>query len=100
MVDLVYRNQGAENTDWVTEDFLRSVGAAVPGLDVDAMMDAAGSDEVTAAMSKSQSSAAADRINSTPSFLLGETGGQLTRLEVSSLGPDEFKTAIDQLLNG
>jgi protein-disulfide isomerase len=100
VVDLLYRNQGGENTDWVTEDFLRSVGAAVPGLDVDAMLDGAGSDEVTAAMTKSQSSAAANRIDSTPSFLLGETGGELTRLEVQSLDPGEFKAAIDELLNG
>jgi protein-disulfide isomerase len=100
VVDLIYRNQGTENSDWVTDDFLRSVGAAVPGLDVDAMMDGTGSDEVTAAMTKSQSSAAANQINSTPSFLLGETGGRLTRLEVESLAPDEFKAAIDELLNG
>ena len=33
--ELIYRNQGTENSGWVTNAFLRSVGAGVPGLDVD-----------------------------------------------------------------
>ena len=36
----------------------------------------------------------------TPWFELGPTGGDLHRLEVSSLGPGEFRAAIDALLAG
>ena len=100
VVDLVYANQGAENGGWVTEDFLRSVGAAVPELDVDRMLAASDSAEVTAALEKAAADAQADGITGTPSFLLGETGGELDALEISSLGPEEFRAAIDELLQG
>jgi protein-disulfide isomerase len=98
VVDLVYANQGAENAGWVTEDFLRAVGAAVPGLDVDRMLEASDSAEVTAAIEEAAADAEADGISGTPSFLLGETGGELSALEISSLGPEEFRVAIDELL--
>jgi protein-disulfide isomerase len=100
MVELVYTNQGAENSGWVTDDFLRSVGEAVPGLDVDRMMEARDSAEVTATIEESAAEGQADQVSGTPSFLLGETGGDLQKLQVSSLGPDEFRAAIDQLLGG
>jgi protein-disulfide isomerase len=98
VVDLIYTNQGAENAGWVTDDFLRAVGAAVPGLDVDRMMDARDSAEVTAAMEEAAAAAQSDGISGTPSFLLGPTGGELEALAVSSLGPEEFRAAIDELL--
>jgi protein-disulfide isomerase len=98
VVDLVYANQGAENAGWVTEDFLRAVGTAVPGLDVDRMLEASDSAEVTAAIEEAAADAEANGISGTPSFLLGETGGELSALEISSLGPEEFRAAIDELL--
>jgi protein-disulfide isomerase len=99
VVDLVYTNQGAENGGWVTEDFLRAVGEAVPGLDVDRMLEARDSAEVTATIEEAALAAEADGITGTPSFLLGETGGELTPLEISSLEPGEFRAAIDELLD-
>ena len=98
VVDLIYTNQGAENSGWVTEDFLRAVAAAVPGLDADRMLEAADSSQVTAAVDESAVAAQSDAVSSTPSFLIGTTGGQLTPLEFSSLGPEEFRRAIDRLL--
>jgi len=98
VVDLVYMNQGAENSGWVTEDFLRAVGAAVPGLDADRMLEASDSAEVTAAIEEAAAAAQADGVTTTPSFLLGETDGELSPLEISSLGPEEFRAAIDELL--
>jgi protein-disulfide isomerase len=100
VVDLIYTNQGPENGGWVTEDFLRSVGAAVPGLDVDRMIDDSDSAEVTAAVDDAAVAGQRDGVTATPTFLLGETGGQLSRLEITSLGPEEFRAAIDQLLAG
>ena len=98
VVDLVYTNQGAENGGWVTEDFLRAVGEAVPGLDVDRMLEARDAAEVTAAIEEAGLAAEADGVTGTPSFLLGETGGELGPLEISSLEPEEFRAAIDRLL--
>ncbi len=100
VADLVYTNQGPENGGWVTDDFLRAVGAAVPGLDVDRMMEDRSSTAVTASIDKTSVEAQSSGVTGTPTFLLGETGGDLNRLEVSSLAPDEFHAAIDDLLNG
>ena len=98
VVDLVYTNQGAENGGWVTEDFLRAVGEAVPSLDVDRMLEARDAAEVTASIEEAALAAEADGVTGTPSFLLGETGGELGPLEISSLEPEEFRAAIDRLL--
>ncbi len=49
VVDLLYRNQGTENTGWVTESLLRSVGEATPGLDVGRMLSERGSSAVAGA---------------------------------------------------
>jgi protein-disulfide isomerase len=100
VVDLIYLNQGAENSGWVTDDFLRAIGEAVPGLDVDRMLEARDSAEATATMEEAAASAQADSVSATPSFLLGETGGELSALAISSLGPEEFRAAIDELLAG
>ena len=34
-VDLLYANQGEENSGWVTDEFLASVAAAIPGFDLE-----------------------------------------------------------------
>jgi protein-disulfide isomerase len=98
VVDLIYTNQGAENGGWVTDDFLRAVAAEVPGLDADRMLEAAGSSQVTASVDEWAVAGQRDDVSSTPSFLIGTTGGQLAPLEFSALGPEEFRQAIDQLL--
>ena len=32
--DIIYRNQGQENSGWVTADLLKNIASAIPGLDV------------------------------------------------------------------
>jgi protein-disulfide isomerase len=100
VIGLLYANQGAENAGWVTDDLLRDVGAAVPGLDADRMLDERGSASIGASIDETAVGAHAAGISGTPSFLLGPTGGKLSPLEVTSLEPDEFRTAIDKLLQG
>ena len=39
VVDLLYRNQGHENSGWLNDETLRLVGSSVPGLDVERMLD-------------------------------------------------------------
>jgi protein-disulfide isomerase len=98
--DLIYRNQGPENSGWVTPEFLESVADAVPGLDADAALSAAEQPAADAQLRAAAAQAQRAGIDSTPSFLLGRTGAQPRRLEVSSLTPDQFAAAIDELLGG
>ncbi len=102
LLDLLYRNQGAEGSGWITDDLLRALGRAVPGLDVDRMM-ADGSADATKAEIQESASAAAKAMGSrlrTPTFLAGASGGQLTEMPISTvdqLGPDGFRQLLDQI---
>lgn len=96
--EVFYRNQGQENTGYVTDSFLTRIAGA-------AKVDA------TQAKAASQSSGAEDFIvlgerqaktlgvASTPSFALGRTGSTLQKLNNSSLDAGAFTAPIDKLLS-
>lgn len=98
LVDLFYRNQGAENSGYVTADFLLSLSRAIPGLDEDRLLrDRSGA---AAQRMVEAGSAAFQRLGfqSTPSFQLGRSGGDLSVLTARQLAPAEFTGPIDSLL--
>jgi protein-disulfide isomerase len=97
MGELLFHNQGAENSGWVTDDLLRDLGDAVPGLDVDAMMDDRESAEVAEAMNASEVAAGAAGVTATPSFEIGKTGGEMTLVE-GAQPTAEFRRLLDSLL--
>jgi protein-disulfide isomerase len=98
VADLLYRNQGAENSGWVSDEVLRALGPSIPGLDVDAMLAAVDSSTADAEIAAAAEAAESAQVRGTPAFLLGRSDAQLQPLEVSRLEPDEFRTAIDALL--
>lgn len=95
VVHLLYANQGGENTDWVTEDLLRRIGEAVPGLDVERMLADMGSGDVTARMGEAESMASIDGIQGTPSFTVGATGERGTLVGSGALGLEDLRPAIE-----
>ena len=97
VAELIYSNQGEENTGWVTDDLLRSIGAAVPGLDVGQMIDGRQSASVASTLADAQGSAQAAGISSTPTFEVGRTGGSMTQLR-GALSAAEFRQVLDELL--
>jgi protein-disulfide isomerase len=96
VVDLLYRNQGAENSGWLTERTLRRVGVSVPGLDTSRML--AERDDVGGQIDAAQTAATAAGISGTPSFEVGQTGGRLHRVEVGSLDAAGLRPALDAAL--
>lgn len=96
VVELLYHNQGAENSGWVTESLLRSVGTAA-GLRVDTMLADRSSARVADARRAAQSAAQADGVTGTPSFSLGRTGGSIRPLRLGA-SMDGIRTEIDRLL--
>jgi protein-disulfide isomerase len=97
-VDLFYRNQGTENSGYVTEDFLRQLASATPGLDVERAIAEAGSMAVEDRLEGAESAAESVGIDATPSFLVGRTGGSLEPLAPSALEPGAFTGRLDELL--
>ncbi len=100
VVDLLYLNQGPENTGWVTPELLDAIGAAVPGLDVAAADAAADSPAVSQAIQDSALLAQQrfpDGI-ATPSFLVGKRGGALTLVKAPWTDSKAFAREIDAAL--
>jgi protein-disulfide isomerase len=97
-LDLLYRNQGAENSGWVTDELLRAAAKAIPGLDVGTMMAARRTTEVDNALLATQQQASSARVNTTPTFFAGPTGGTLNQINLTSLTASAIRPTIDALL--
>jgi protein-disulfide isomerase len=95
---LLYQQQGGENEGWVTEELLRGIGHAAPGLDVDRMLETRTEAGVERQLASSAQAATAAGIAGTPSFLIGPTGGDLEPLVVDRLEPSAFRPAIEAAL--
>jgi protein-disulfide isomerase len=89
-VGLAYDRQGAENSGYATDDFINQL-AADAGLD--------GADAGTAAealISQGEHEARRAKIQSTPAFLIGPTGGPFEHFQPSDLTPDAFIPRIEE----
>jgi protein-disulfide isomerase len=93
-VDLAYARQGAENSGYATQQFIDKLAA-----DAGLQQTSAGS-AANQQVSQSEQIAKTLGISSTPSFLIGPTGGPFQRLEPSQLTPGAFVPAIQQELKG
>ncbi len=100
VMELLFENQGTENTGWVTDSLLRSIGDAVPGLDTQKMLDDRGSSAVDQAIVQAETLSQEAGVNSTPTFAVGKTGGTLQIVKVSSLDASGLTPSIDAALAG
>jgi protein-disulfide isomerase len=98
VLELLYENQGEENTGWVTHDLLSSVTASVPGLSATRVLADADSGGVTQALQASTSEADAMGIDSTPTFLAAHGAGPLQRLDIRSLDYAGIAPTLNALL--
>jgi len=91
-VGLAYDRQGRENSGYATDDFInrlaRDAGLTSPDAGAAAERQVQGNERL----------AKTAGINSTPSFLIGETGGTLRQFQPSELTPGAFIPKIDQEL--
>jgi protein-disulfide isomerase len=76
-MQIVYANQGTENTGWLNQDFIARAAASVPGMDVRRLLRDQDSSNVKGAADRIDSRAKADRVSGTPTLLLGKTGSTL-----------------------
>jgi protein-disulfide isomerase len=97
-LDLLYRNQGAENSGWVTDALLRATARSIPGVDVPRLMAARNTTAVDNAILATKQQATSARVNETPTFFAGPTGGTLNRIQLTSLTPAAFQPTLDALL--
>lgn len=98
VVDLLYANQGAENSDWVSEDFLREVGGGVPGLDVERALRATHSPAVERELAAAKDLQSRLGVRSTPSFAASPANGTLAPVRITSLDAGGIRPTLDGLL--
>jgi protein-disulfide isomerase len=99
-VDLAYRNQGLENSSYVTDTYLRALASAIPGADVARALTARNGAAVQAQLAQSRALAARLHISSTPSFLLYRSGAAPRRFQPEALDAGSFRGPIERLLAG
>jgi protein-disulfide isomerase len=98
-IELFYHEQGEENTGYMTESYLQGLAQQVAGLDL-AKWTSDRNDPTLASQVTTDAQAANNAgFTGTPSFLVGKSGGAMSKFEYSSLtDPASFNAAIEKLL--
>lgn len=96
---LLYLNQGAENTGWLDDDMVRRAAASIPGLDVSQLLADSDSGAVSDEAAEVEEQATADSVQGTPTILVGKTGQKPQVVALSSPTDEQSVTdAIDAAL--
>lgn len=94
-IDLFYRNQGQENSGYVTDSFLARIATAA-GVPANVVRPAATKiSAIEKPLLRAESEAQAAGQESTPAFLIGPTAGRGKALSVTALDINAFASAID-----
>ncbi|MFI4984978.1 MAG: DsbA family protein [Solirubrobacterales bacterium] len=99
-IELMYRNQGLENSSYVTDNYLQALAGAIPGADVTGALAARDSPGVQSQLQEASGAAHRLGLTSTPSFLLSRTGEQPRRFSPAGLDESSFSERLDRLLGG
>ena len=98
LAEALYRNQGAENGGWLTENLVRRLASDIPGLDVDRLLADAERPAIVEEASSAASKANAAGIQGTPTFLVKIGKSTPYLIQVASV--DDVRAAIDDALSG
>ena len=98
-IETFYHEQGAEDSGYVTEQYLRGIADQIPGLNLSKWTQARTKAEYASQIESDAQAANSAGFTGTPSFLIGHTGGAAKNLEYSSLeDPAGFNEAIEKEL--
>jgi protein-disulfide isomerase len=99
-MQLLYANQGAENSGWLDNQMITAAAASIPGINVPKLLDDRGSDAVKNRASEFDQAAASDSVRQTPTVLVGRSGGSLKAVTLTSLSsPASIENAIKAALS-
>lgn len=100
VVEAFYRNQGQENTGWVTDKKIDEVLAEVPGLDAAKVLADAKASKITDEISKLSTEASGRKVQGTPWFFIGIGKKEPYEIQPTELTPEAFRPALDSALQG
>jgi protein-disulfide isomerase len=96
--EALYRNQGGENSGWVTDDLVRRVAGEIPGLDVDKLFADSNSPATQQEAAGAAEAASSAGITGTPTFLI-KIGDQEPYV-VTFASLDQMRAALDDAISG
>jgi protein-disulfide isomerase len=96
--DLFYKNQGTENTGYVTDKFIQNLANGA-GVDPAKLKADQSAPLVEQQLGEAQQQAAQFKINSTPAFLIQVGKGKPTKLNYSGFKIEQFTVPIEGALN-
>ena len=100
VAELIYRNQGQENSGYMTDAFLRRIGRAVPGLDVERALRDMATPQAAEAIAASRTLASRYAVTGTPTLLVGPTGGDLERIPAKAFTEvDSYRRAVQRAVD-
>jgi len=97
-IETFYHEQGEEDTGYVTEGYIQGIAKQVPGLNLTQWTSERGEPALAGQVESDAQAANNAGFDGTPSFLIGRSGGAMSKLEPSSYsqaGP--FDEAIEKL---
>ena len=97
--DVLYANQGDENSGWVTDDLLERL-AGDNDLDWNRLQTDAASAAVTQEIDATSAEAARRQVPGTPTFFVQIGDGEPYVVQPSSLSIDAFRPILDDALDG
>jgi protein-disulfide isomerase len=97
-IETFYHEQGEEDSGYVTESFIRGIASQVPGLNLSRWAGDRGEAALAGEVEADAQSASNEHLEGTPAFLVGRSGGAMTKFEPSSFTESgSFEAAIDKL---
>jgi protein-disulfide isomerase len=84
-VELLYYNQGAENSGWLSDELIEVAADSVPGLDAARLQSDMDSGGVSDLVEEHAADAERRRVTGTPGIFVGPTGGELSRVTLTSV---------------
>ncbi len=82
--ELLYDNQGTENTGWLSDSMVANVAKSIPGLEVHVLFSDRTSAAVKAAQKQVDDLAKADKVSGTPTLFVGKSGTKGTEVALKS----------------
>jgi protein-disulfide isomerase len=95
-IETFYDQQGAENTGYVTDAYLQGIAGQIVGLDVGQWASDRRDPALAEQIVGDERDAESAGLHRTPSFLVGSSGGTMTRLSATDL--PAFDAAIEERL--
>lgn len=93
--EVLYDNQGEENTGWLTDSMIAAIAQSVPGLYVHTLLNSRSSSTVKAAQKSVDDQATARDVTGTPTVYVGKTGTQGTKVNDAPTDLQGFVSAIE-----